>query len=98
MRRAPPLGCSYVFVATKGYFSALAVMLHSLQRARDDRAEDCDSMLLLWHPEHADTVLSRAQRALLTFLAAPSYTIRFKRVDDARFRVWRRIPGRFAAA
>lgn len=87
------LPCSYAFVATKSYFTGLAVVLHSLKLANGNASSDCEIVLMLWHPEHNDTALALPQRRLLQSLAAPSYKVVFRRVNHTRFSLWRRIRG-----
>ena len=91
--RDTQFNCSYAFVATKSYFTGLAVVLHSLKLANGNASSDCEIVLMLWHPEHNDTALALPQRRLLQSLAAPSYNVVFRRVNHTRFSLWRRIRG-----
>mgnify|MGYP002631979356 CR=1 FL=1 len=92
---APPLGerprCAYVLVASRKYFRALAVLLHSLFRQNNLAPDtDCDTLVMLWSPNCSDSVLSLEQRQRVECLAGR------RRVDWAvaqheRMRIWNAV-------
>ena len=81
-RRLEPFACAYAFTASRKWLVGMLTLVSSL--ARHNEPTDACVYRVLWHPSISDTVLTAAERGMLTETARTA-RVEWVQVDSRRY-------------
>eukprot|EP00966_Prymnesium_polylepis_P011938 274105-Prymnesium_polylepis.2 len=80
--------CAYTVVASRKYFAALIVLLHSLFRHNDEANDpECEAIVIIWSPQCSDSNLSVSERNTVECLAGKR-RVRWVVANQHRLTIW----------
>ena len=88
-RRLEPFACAYAFTASRKWLVGMLTLVSSL--ARHNEPTDACVYRVLWHPSISDTVLTAAERGMLTETARTA-RVEWVQVDSRRYATYRQLP------